>query len=186
VERLAQDRRLDNLVKTLGPVARRIGDAPQASMLRGDPLGHALHPMLTDLPVGFFSSSFLLDLVGGRRSRRASQTLIGAGLISLVPTAAAGLADWDAIPDASRRRTGAAHAALNGGAGLLYIGSWWQRRRGHHLRGIAYGLAGATLASVAGFLGGHLAFAAGVGVGERGGPDVAAVDAHALDGQIGG
>jgi uncharacterized membrane protein len=144
--------------------------------------------MLTDLPIGFFTSSFLLDLVGGRRARRASQTLIGVGLISLVPTAAAGLVDWDAIPDAPRRRAGAAHAAVNGAAGLLYLWSWWQRRQDHHVRGVGLGLTGATLASAAGFLGGHLAFAQHAGVGERGEPNTSAErdDEHALDGKIGG
>jgi uncharacterized membrane protein len=188
VDRVEHDRRLDALVDKLGPLARRVADGPQASLLRGDPLGHALHPMLTDLPIGFFTSSFLLDLVGGRRARRASQTLIGVGLISLVPTAAAGLVDWDAIPDAPRRRAGAAHAAVNGAAGLLYLWSWWQRRQDHRVRGVGLGLAGATLASAAAFLGGHLAFAQHAGVGERGEPDTPAEreDEHALDGKIGG
>ena len=160
----------------------------QAPLLRGDPLGHALHPMLTDLPIGFFTSSFLLDLVGGRQARKASQRLIGIGLISLVPTAAAGLVDWESIPDAPRRRAGAAHAAFNSAAGFLYLGSWWQRRQDHHLRGVGLGLAGATLATVGGFLGGHLAFAQHAGVGERGEPDTPAEleDEHALDGKIGG
>src|SRR6187402_3905469 len=85
VERVEHDGRLDALVSKLGPLARRIADGPQAPLLRGDPLGHALHPMLTDLPIGFFTSSFMLDLAGGRRGRHASQTLIGLGLISLVP-----------------------------------------------------------------------------------------------------
>jgi len=188
VERIGHDSRLDALVERLSPFARRIADGPQSSVLRGDPLGHALHPMLTDLPIGFFTSSFMLDLVGGRRGRHASQTLIGIGLISLAPTAAAGLVDWDSLPDTPRRRAGAAHAAFNGAAGVLYLWSWWQRRQDHHLRGVGLGFAGATLASAAGFLGGNLAFAQRAGVGERGEPDAAAdlEDDHALDGKIGG
>ena len=188
VDRAEHDRRLDSLVDKLGPLARRIADGPQASFLRGDPLGHALHPMLTDLPIGFFTSSFLLDLVGGRRARHASQTLIGIGLISLVPTAAAGLVDWDSIPDAPRRRVGAAHATFNGAAGLLYLWSWWKRRQDHQVRGIGLGVAGATMASAGGFLGGHLAFAQRAGVGERGEAERPAElgDEHRLDGKIGG
>jgi len=187
VERVEHDGRLDPLVGKMGPPARRIAVGPLAPLLRGDPLGHALHPMLTDLPIGFFTSSFLLDVVGGRRARRASRTLIGVGLISLVPTAAAGLVDWDAIPDTPRRRAGAMHAAFNGAAGLLYFWSWWQRRQDHHVRGIGLGVAGAALASAAGFLGGHLAFGRRVGVGERGEPDTPAElgDEHALDRTIG-
>jgi uncharacterized membrane protein len=188
VERVEHERRLDVLVSKLAPLARRIANGPPAPLLRGDPLGHALHPMLTDLPIGFFTSSFMLDLVGGRRGRHASQRLIGVGLISLVPTAAAGLVAWDALPDTPRRRAGAAHATFNAAAGLLYLWSWWQRRRDHHARGIGLGLAGATLASVGGFLGGHLAFAQRAGAGERGDRETPAEleDEHALDGKIGG
>jgi uncharacterized membrane protein len=188
VASVEHDGRLDAVVTKLAPLARRIAHGPQASLLRGDPLGHALHPMLTDLPIGFFTSSFLLDLVGGRPARQASQRLIGFGLISLVPTAAAGLVDWDAIPDAPRRRAGAAHAALNSAAALLYLSSWWQRRQNRHLRGVGLALAAATVTSAAGFLGGHLAFAQHTGVGERGEPDTPAEleDEHALDGKIGG
>ena len=188
VERVEHDGRLDALVSRFSPLARRLGSGPLAPMLRGDPLGHALHPMLTDIPIGCFTSSFLLDLLGGRRSRRASQALIGLGLISLAPTAAAGLADWDSIADAPRRRVGVVHAAFNVVAGLIYFWSWRQRRRDHHVRGIVIGLAGATVASAGGFLGGHLAFARGAGVGERGEPETAGAldDEHALDGKIGG
>jgi uncharacterized membrane protein len=188
VDRIERERRLDVVADKLRPLARRLAEGPQASVLRGDPLGHALHPMLTDLPIGFFTSSFMLDLVGGRRARRASQRLIGLGLISLLPTAAAGLVDWESIPDAPRQRAGAVHAAVNVAAGLLYLGSWTQRRHGHHVRGLGLGLGGAALASVGGFLGGHLAFAQRAGVGERGEPDTPAEreDQHALDGKIGG
>ena len=188
VERVEHAARLDAVARRLSPLATRLANGPQAPILRGDPLGHALHPLLTDIPYGCWTSSFLLDLLGGRRSRPASRTLIGIGLISFVPTAAAGLVDWDSVADDPRRRAGVVHAAFNSGAAILYSCSWWQRRRNRHVRGIAYGLAAGAVASVGGFLGGHLAFADATGVGERGQPADPAVldDEHALDGKIGG
>ena len=36
------------------------------SVLGGDWLGHPLHPLLTDLPIGFWTSSFVLDFAGKR------------------------------------------------------------------------------------------------------------------------
>ena len=47
---------------------------------------------------------------------------------------------------------------------LCYTASWFQRRRGRHWRGVAFGLAGATAATVGGYLGGHLLQTLGVGV----------------------
>ena len=46
----------------------------------------------------------------------------------------------------------------------LYAASWWARRRGLHRRGQALGVAGATVMTAAGWLGGHLAYGMGVGV----------------------
>ncbi|MEP7178500.1 MAG: Rieske (2Fe-2S) protein, partial [Pseudonocardiales bacterium] len=42
--------------------------------------------------------------------------------------------------------------------------SWLVRRRGHHLRGVGLSLAGAAVLGGAAWLGGHLAYALGVGV----------------------
>ena len=49
-------------------------------------------------------------------------------------------------------------------ATALYAASWWARRRDQHHLGVGLGVAGAALATAAGWLGGHLAYALGVGV----------------------
>src|SRR4051794_34117805 len=67
---------------------------PVKDTLSGTPLGHALHPFLTDLPIGTWTSAVLLDVVGGRAARPAAQRLIAAGVLAAVPTAASGLNDW--------------------------------------------------------------------------------------------
>jgi uncharacterized membrane protein len=157
--RIADDRRLDGAVDALSRVADRVLADPRVrSTLRGEWLGHPLHPMLTDLPVGFWTSAFVLDL-GGRRWASAADAMVGAGLLTVLPTAAAGLADWR-TRDRRDRRVGIAHAGANLAATVLYAGSLGHRLRGHRLRGIALGMAGAAAATVGGYLGGHLAFGA--------------------------
>ena len=129
---------------------------PLADLARGQPLGHPLHPALTDLPIGFWTSSLLLDLVGGRRFAAASRALVGVGVISAVPTVVAGLADLPTLTT-QKRRVAIVHAVSNTIATMLYVKSWTLRRR-HRLLGVGLGVAGATAATFGGYLGGWLAF----------------------------
>ena len=141
---------------------------PVKDALSGTWLGHALHPLLTDVPVGTWTSATLLDLFGGEGSRAASQRLIGVGLLAAGPTAWSGWSDWaDTEPaDDKVRRIGIVHAIANGAAAALYGASLVARRRGAHTTGVALGLAGAGAVGAGGWLGGDLAFARGVGVDE--------------------
>ena len=129
-------------------------------------LGHPLHPLLTDLPIGTWTSATLLDLVGGRRSEEASERLIAAGIVAAMPTAMTGTSDWadTTLADASVRRIGAVHAVSNVAALLLYGASLASRRRGRRGRGVLLGLAGMGALTVGGHLGGHLSYDKGVGV----------------------
>ncbi len=135
---------------------------PLRDLLQGRGLGHALHPVLTDLPVGFWTSAVFLDLVGGKGSRDAARRLLGAGLAAAVPTAATGFAEWHDTAN-PERRVGVAHALLNTTALGLLGTSWIARTRGRHGAGVATGLAGLAAATASAFLGGHLATARKVG-----------------------
>src|SRR3954447_13833278 len=139
---------------------------PVKDVLSGTPLGHALHPFLTDLPIGTWTSATLLDLVGGRAAEPAAERLIAAGILAAVPTAASGLNDWaDTTPaDDGVRRVGAVHAVANVSALGLWAASLAARRADRHGRGVALGLAGMGALVVGGQLGGHLAYAKAVGV----------------------
>lgn len=148
-------------------VMSKLSDPLAVPVLRGDWLGHALHPMLTDIPIGLWTASTLLDLGGGKASRPAARLLVGMGLVAAVPTAAAGLAEWKSLPDRASRRIATVHAAGNVLALGLYLGSWLSRRGGRHKAGAVWGLAGGLLAAGTGYLGGHLSFALGVGTGDR-------------------
>jgi uncharacterized membrane protein len=149
-------------------LAEPVSAGPAASVLRGEWLGHALHPLLTDFPLGCWISAGLLDLLGGRGARRSAQRLVGLGLLAVPPTAASGLSDWSTLRDPRTRRVGAVHAIGNTLVAFLYFRSWRSRRKGRHLRGVAYGLLGGTGAWATGYLGGHLSFARQAGTGERG------------------
>ena len=135
-------------------------------VLSGVPLGHALHPLLTDVVVGTWTSATILDLVGGRDARGAADRLIAVGLAAAVPTAVSGSNDWSDTEagDPEVRRVGAVHAVLNVAAVGLYGSSLAARRTGRRGWGRVLGLAGAGLLGASGFLGGHLTYADGVGV----------------------
>lgn len=162
------DERLDEVGDRLAPVADALASSPAGPVLRGEWLGHALHPLLTDLPLGCWLSAGLLDLFGGRASRRASQRLVGFGLLTVPVTAWSGLVDWSTIRDPRTRRVGVAHAVGNGVVAVCYFRSWRARRHGHHGTGRMWGFAGGALAWGTGYLGGHLSFGRGAGQGTRG------------------
>jgi nitrite reductase/ring-hydroxylating ferredoxin subunit/uncharacterized membrane protein len=156
----ALDPLVDRVGQAVGRVVRRGG---LKDALHGVWLGHPLHPSLTDLPIGFWTSAFTLDLVGGRRSRHAADLLIGMGVATALPTAVAGVADWSEL-NRPERRSGLVHAGANLAATALYGMSLLARWRGRRGTGVLLAMAGATAASVGGFLGGHLSFRRASGV----------------------
>ncbi|TQM58505.1 hemerythrin domain-containing protein [Humibacillus xanthopallidus] len=146
---------LDPAVDTLRSVTAPLDTSPLGAVLRGEWLGHALHPSLSDLPLGMWTATTALDLFGGTGSRDAARRLVGMGLLAAAPTALSGWAEWRRA-DRRSQRVGVAHAALNATAAVLYAGSWSARRRDRHRVGAVLALAGAGAAGAAGYLGGHL------------------------------
>ncbi len=138
-------------------VDRNLPPGPARDALQGTWLGHPLHPLLTDLAIGFWTSGFVLDFVPGRRFRPAADLMYALGVASAIPTVAAGVADWIEL-DRPRQRTGVVHATANTVATGLYVWSLGARARGRRGRGVVLALAGATAATVGGYLGGHLTF----------------------------
>lgn len=163
-ERLERTEALDAVVRPLREaVAARLPQGSTKDALHGVWLGHPLHPLLTDLPIGFWTSSWVLDIVGGRRSRKAADVLVGLGVVSAVPTVATGAADWSELFE-PEQRAGAVHALANVAATGLYAASLVARLRGRRAKGVALGMAGAGAATIGGFLGGHLAYRRAAGV----------------------
>ena len=161
--RLEEATALDRPVHALEPTIQAwFGTGTRASVLRGEWLGHAVHPLLTDVVLGTWTSATVLDLVGGPDSTTAARRLIGTGLLAVGPTAWTGWAEWSAAGPRAKR-VGLVHAVTNGTVIGLYAASWTARRHGRHGSGVRLGLAGAALAGVGAYLGGHLAAARKVG-----------------------
>jgi nitrite reductase/ring-hydroxylating ferredoxin subunit len=142
--RVAHAQGLDGAARALTDATlQRIGTGAGADALHGVWLGQPVHPALTSLPMGFWTSATVLDFVPG--SQRASRALIALGLAGSVPAAAAGLADWSAL-HREQQRVGLAHAAANASAWALFAGSLMARAAGRELSGRALALGGlATL-----------------------------------------
>jgi len=157
---------LDGAGKAIAKQVRSaIGPGALKDALSGTWLGHALHPLLTDLVIGSFVSATVLDVIGGDSDGEAAERLIAVGIASYPATALTGGSDWadSELADPRIRRVGLAHAASNAAALGLYAASLMARRRGRTARGKALGLAGTAALGAGGYLGAHMVHAQGVG-----------------------
>ena len=151
LSRLERDSRLDKAVAAGQRAARLIRPGQVRDGLHGVWLGHPLHPVLVQVPVGAWLSASIVDLLGDDRSARR---LTAAGLAAAVPAAVAGAADWSEQHE-QQMRVGVVHAAANVVAMSLYGASLLARgpRLGRALR-----LAGLVSAAASGLAGGHISF----------------------------
>jgi nitrite reductase/ring-hydroxylating ferredoxin subunit len=131
---------------------------PQAvrDLLHGTWLGHPLHPVLAQVPVGTWLSAGVLDAIPP--ARPAAALLIGTGVAAAVPTALCGAADWSEQDDAVRR-LGAVHAVANTVALSLYVGSLVARAKGNGTLGRVLAYSGLGLAGGSAAIGGHMSYA---------------------------
>ncbi len=164
VKRLEGQATLDRFGGPLAAAAGRAsGPAPIKNVLSGTWLGHQLHPMLTDVPIGSWVAAGMLDLLGGAEDARAARRLIGVGVLAALPTAAAGASDWSETYG-PEQRVGLVHALGNVAALSFQAASYLARRAGRRETGVALSVAGLGIMASAGYLGGHLSFNRGVGV----------------------
>jgi uncharacterized membrane protein len=167
-ERLERATALDGPVSALKPiVSAGISDGRVRDLLGGRWLGHALHPLLTDVPIGAWTSSLILDFAGGSSAEGAADLLVGVGLAAVAPTALSGWSDWSETLTAEQRRVGLVHAAANIAAASMFSASLLRRRERRRGFGKLLSVAGAGMLGIGGYLGGHLSYARSVGTGER-------------------
>jgi nitrite reductase/ring-hydroxylating ferredoxin subunit/uncharacterized membrane protein len=152
ISRLEQESRLDRVVSAGQRAARLIRPGKLRDVLHGTWLGHPLHPVLVQVPVGAWLSASIMDLARG--DERAPRLLVATGLLAAVPAALAGAADWSEQHE-QQMRVGIVHAAGNVVAIGLYGASLAPRdpRLSRALR-----LAGLAAVSASGLLGGHISF----------------------------
>src|SRR4051812_8841771 len=162
LDRVADATAIDKVAE---PVRRAVQSTlrPQVvkDLLHGTWLGHPLHPVLAQVPVGTWLSAGVLDLVPPLRP--AAATLIGAGVAAAVPTALAGAADWSEA-GAGVRRLGLLHAAANTAALGLYVGSLVARGRGRGALGRGLAWTGLGIAAGSASVGGHMSYSQSAGV----------------------
>jgi nitrite reductase/ring-hydroxylating ferredoxin subunit/uncharacterized membrane protein len=137
------------------------------NFLHGTWLGHPLHPIITDVPVGSWTAGVVLDgleLFGKEKYKAGADAAIGIGLIGAVGAAVSGMTDWSGTTK-KKRAIGLMHGVMNISATALYATSYYLRKK-KRSRKTAIGLAflGYGITSAAAYLGGHLVYAEQVGV----------------------
>lgn len=161
VESIEQAAAFDEPAAKLAALIRKVvRPGPVEDTLSGVSIGHPLHPALVAVPIGAWVSASVQDALGNRESARQ---LTALGVLAALPTAATGATDWLST-EGAEKRVGFVHALSNYLAVGAYGLSWWARSRGAHRSGVAASMVGASALGVAGWLGGHLAYAQGVGV----------------------
>jgi nitrite reductase/ring-hydroxylating ferredoxin subunit/uncharacterized membrane protein len=153
ISRLEDADQLDPAVAVGQKAARSIRPGRMRDALHGVWLGHPLHPVLVQLPVGAWLSASALDLLVPRADA-AARRLVAAGLVASAPAIVAGAVDWSEQHE-QQMRVGVVHALANSLAAGLYGASLLARtpRAGRGLR-----LAGLAASGLGGVLGGHISF----------------------------
>jgi nitrite reductase/ring-hydroxylating ferredoxin subunit/uncharacterized membrane protein len=166
---------LGTLADAVQPVVR---DTLQKSgalkdLLHGVWLGHPLHPVLTDIPVGAWTAAAICDaveLMGNEKLSDAGDFSVAVGLVGALGSAITGAADWSET-DGRAKKIGMAHALLNVVATGCYATALAMRRGKSRRAGIGLSLLGYAIASSSAYLGGHLVFGEQVGVDHTATPD---------------
>ena len=146
----------------LGPPGRGL-----KSLLHGSsPLGHPLHPAITDLPMGAWVTAVILDLVAHyNRSipHGAASVALLVGVIAAVGAAITGYTDFHETYG-HERRVGLLHGLTMTVVLILMVVSLALRHwggDGSHTAAVVVSFAGALLMLFGGYVGGHLVFGMG-------------------------
>jgi nitrite reductase/ring-hydroxylating ferredoxin subunit/uncharacterized membrane protein len=160
----------DFLQKVVGGTYKVLGNPGRSlkTFMHGTWLGHPLHPVITDIPLGAWTLALLFDIIylvrGTHGWVSAADVSIVVGLLGALGAAVTGYTDWNETIG-RERRVGVAHGLLNTVVIVIYLASLSLRVSGSS-RGLAIVLAlvGYALVLTAAFLGGDLVFGIGTGV----------------------
>jgi nitrite reductase/ring-hydroxylating ferredoxin subunit/uncharacterized membrane protein len=163
---------LDRLIAGQGRWARPLGDfnhrwlsalfRPMPAvrdLLNGRWLGHPLHSVLTDAPIGILFLVIVLDLAG---QRTAADITLVVGILSMLAAAVTGAADYSDTDGTARERA-TVHSALMVVALLVYAASLAIRASGGDDRTVAtwISIAGFLVLSAGAYVGGGVVYALG-------------------------
>jgi nitrite reductase/ring-hydroxylating ferredoxin subunit/uncharacterized membrane protein len=169
--RVAEDPAIDQLAEPLSEAVRGAYEAagPAGQQLKnamhGVWLGHPLHPVVTDLPLGAWTTALALDAAsnGDPGMRRAATFAMGVGLTGALGAAVTGLTDWSETGGRARR-AGLIHGLLNITATTLFAAAFALRKRDDHQGGRTCAWTGYAVALGAAYLGGDLVYGQRIGV----------------------
>lgn len=131
------------------------------NFLNGVWLGHALHPIMTDVPIGCWTVAVSLDLLSGADDKSdlaaGADAALGLGILGALGAAVTGITDWsDTV--GKERHTGLVHMLLNVGGLAGFSLSWLLRRGGHRKLGVAVSTLTYGVTTYSAYLGGELVF----------------------------
>lgn len=155
----------EGVQKAIHVAFRRVSPKMQ-NFLHGTWLGHPLHVVLTDVPIGSWTAAVLFDLAegvtGDEQLARAADACIKIGLAGAAGAAITGIADWQHV-DPPGRRIGLVHALLNVTGVTLFASSLFARKSSRR-RGKLLSTLGYAVAAVAADFGGSLVYNQRIGV----------------------
>jgi nitrite reductase/ring-hydroxylating ferredoxin subunit/uncharacterized membrane protein len=128
------------------------------NVLNGVWLGHPLHPVLTDVPVGAWTVTTVLDNVASLTNNNslegAADLSLATGLVAAYASAASGWTDWmDTYGE--ERKVGLFHGLIMVATTITYSASLVARIAGARSAGVALSNTGYVLLSAGAYLGGE-------------------------------
>ncbi|MGN6296118.1 MAG: Rieske 2Fe-2S domain-containing protein [Ginsengibacter sp.] len=137
------------------------------NFLHGKWLGHALHPIVTDVPIGAWTTAAVLDtmeLCGSEKYKEGADAAVTIGLAGAAGAALTGITDWTGTTHVERK-AGLAHALINISATALFLSSALLRKNESSRRtAITLSMLGYGLASFSAYIGGNLVYNQQMGV----------------------
>jgi nitrite reductase/ring-hydroxylating ferredoxin subunit/uncharacterized membrane protein len=137
------------------------------NFLNGTWLGHPLHPVLTDVPVGAWVSTLVLDtaasLTDDASLEKAADITLAVGLAGATGSALTGWTDWSDTYG-QERKLGLLHGLTMVATVLAYTGSLIARLSGARAAGVSLANTGLGLLTVGAYLGGDQVYDIGYGV----------------------
>ena len=172
---------LDDIGEAVQPEVQKAvsaGGTTARNVLDGVWLEAPLHPVMTDVPIGAWTTALVfdgLDLATGKKPlQHAADASLLFGTLGAFGAAATGLSDWRYLTGGSRRM-GVAHGLLNTIGLVLSIVSLVQRATGRRNAARLTFLTGYSFSGMAAHLGGELSYHYGLRVDrnafEEAGPD---------------
>jgi nitrite reductase/ring-hydroxylating ferredoxin subunit/uncharacterized membrane protein len=177
ISRLSAWPGLGRFAERLAPLVRGVFSslgAPGQTLkngLNGVWIGHPLHPPLTDIPLGAWTTAVVLDVLNAFKPNLAlvgaTRVAIAVGVVGAVAAAVAGVTDWSDT-DGGSRRIGLMHGVLNLVATVLLVVAAVLGGRDPVVRHVCMWV-GYLIVLGSAYLGGHLVFDGQIGVNHASG-----------------